>query len=626
MKVPITLFIVIYLAWTGSAQTIDFEIVLPLSPNSTIFEGVTSSSISFADIDGDNDQDVLITGFKGSGQRIAKLYSNDGAGNFIEVTGTPFDGVQSSSIAFADIDGDNDQDVLISGFNGNGYYSKLYTNDGTGIFTKVNGTPFVGVQNASIAFADIDGDQDQDVLITGTSATRETKLYSNDGSGNFTEVSGTPFDGIAYSSIDFSDIDGDNDEDVLLTGINNSDQEVTKLYTNGGTGNFTEVMGTPFEGVYLSSIAFSDIDGDNDQDVLITGANSSNQAVTKLYTNGGTGIFTEVTGTPFEGVYRSSIAFADIDGDNDQDVLITGINSSDIRIAKVYTNQGTGIFTEATGTPFEGVGYSSIAFTDIDGDNDQDVLITGRTSSQNIANLYRNITGTESNLIPEVVNLADLTGDCSVISPEAPTARDAFGTSYIGVADVIFPITDQSITEILWTYDDGNGNTITQTQAIIWEPIDVNIFLIGTTITANNTNGTYQWINCDDDYSQVQGETDISFTPINNGNYALEVTENDCIDTSACLNISTILGGGEYNLGAVFSVFPNPTSGDFTLEFGANYETSIVSITDITGRLIYSTKLSQTRHLHLSFDEPKGMYFVALESGNNKSIIKLVKE
>jgi hypothetical protein len=68
--------------------------------------------------------------------------------------------------------------------------------------------------------------------------------------------------------------------------------------------------------------AFSDIDGDGDQDVLITGQTSSNQAISKLYANDGIGVFTEVTSTPFEGVYNSSMAFSDIDGDGDQDVLI----------------------------------------------------------------------------------------------------------------------------------------------------------------------------------------------------------------------------------------------------------------------------------------------------------------
>ena len=43
---------------------------------------------------------------------------------------------------------------------------------------------------------------------------------------------------------------------------------------------------------------------------------------------------------PFEGVDLSSIAFADVDGDNDQDVLVTDMlsNSFNVRISKLYTN------------------------------------------------------------------------------------------------------------------------------------------------------------------------------------------------------------------------------------------------------------------------------------------------
>ena len=60
------------------------------------------------------------------------MYTNDGAGNFTELIGTPFTGVTSSSIAFADVDGDNDEDVLITGSNTlySGKTSKLFINDG----------------------------------------------------------------------------------------------------------------------------------------------------------------------------------------------------------------------------------------------------------------------------------------------------------------------------------------------------------------------------------------------------------------------------------------------------------------------------------------------------------------
>ena len=70
------------------------------------------------------------------------------------------------------------------------------------------------------------------------------------------------------------------------------------------------------------------------------------------------------------------MAFSDVNGDGTSDVLITGRSCPFVSIAKLYTNDGTGMFTEMPGTPFEGISDGSIAFTDINGDNDQDLLIT----------------------------------------------------------------------------------------------------------------------------------------------------------------------------------------------------------------------------------------------------------
>jgi len=356
------------------------------------FEEVDSGSIAFSDVDGDGDSDVLITGMDTSFDFISKLYTNDGSGTFCEVEGTPFDGVTNSSIAFADVDGDEDSDVLITGSSVSGRISKLYLNDGSGTFIEMIDTPFEAVNNSSIAFADVDGDGDSDVLITGAIGfTSEiSKLYINDGSGNFTELMPPPFDGVTNSSIAFSDVDGDGDSDVLITGLSNFER-ISKLYTNDGSGSFTEVMGTPFDGVFNSSVAFADVDGDMDNDVLITGQVNSIGRISKLYTNDGSGNFTQVFGTPFDPVGIGSIAFVDVDGDEDSDVLITGENNSFGRISKLYTNNGLGNFNEVMETPFDPVLESSVAFEDIDGDGDSDVLITGQNISlEPISKLYIN--------------------------------------------------------------------------------------------------------------------------------------------------------------------------------------------------------------------------------------------
>lgn len=384
------IFLSIFLTQILSAQ-IFTEAPLP----SDDFEGIITGSIAFADVDDDNDLDVLITGEDNFANQFSTLYINDGTGTFTEKSGTPFVNVYHSSTAFADVDGDNDLDVLITGRNYlSNPVSKLYINDdGMGNFIEMPDTPIESVVHGSIAFADVDGDNDLDVLTTGVNSTNDriAKLSINDGAGNFTEMTGTPFDGVKNSTIVFADVDGDGDPDVLITGENSSNLPISKLYTNDGAGIFTEMQGTPFEGVFLSSIAFADMDGDNDLDVLITGQNSSLTPTLKLYTNDGTGTFTELLGTSFDEVVYSSIAVADVDGDYDPDVLITGDLSLNDRIAKLYINDGAGNFTERMDTSFEGVQFSSISFTDVNGDDYPDVLISGiNNSNQGISNLYIN--------------------------------------------------------------------------------------------------------------------------------------------------------------------------------------------------------------------------------------------
>ncbi len=374
------------------------------------FDGAKFSSIAFSDVDGDGDKDVLITGENSSGDQITKLYTNNGMGAFTEITGTSFDGVARGSITFSDVDGDEDEDVLITGENSSSVrIAKLYINDGLGTFTEMTGTPFDGVAFSSTAFSDVDGDGDEDVLITGwtSSGDRITKLYTNDGMGTFTEVTGTPFEGVIEGLVAFSDVDDDGDEDVLILGNIFLGAFIAKLYTNDGTGTFTEIMGTPFEGIIEGSVAFSDIDDDGDNDVLITGRNASFRRIAKLYTNDGMGTFTEVTGTPFNGVYESSIAFSDVDGDGDDDVLLTGRNNTfaRTRVAELFLNDGMGTFSEITDTPFEGVNLSSIAFSDVDSDGDEDVLITGENSLiEPVAKLYINdrMTSSSNELFDEL--------------------------------------------------------------------------------------------------------------------------------------------------------------------------------------------------------------------------------
>ncbi|MCB0839970.1 MAG: T9SS type A sorting domain-containing protein [Bacteroidetes bacterium] len=363
-----------------------------LESGNNSLEGVAEGSIAFSDVNGDSYPDLLITGKNLSLEPVTKLYLNDSTGQFTEVSGTPFDAVCFSSVAFADVNGDNFPDLLITGRNQSfEHIAKLYMNDGTGQFSEVMGTPFEGIIEGAVAFSDVNGDTYPDLLLTGGNQFGQpvAKLYVNNGTGQFTENTNAPFVGVYFSSVAFADINHDTYPDVLITGQNSSSNPVMKLYTNNGTGNFTEMQGTSFGGIVKGSVAFSDVNGDTHTDLIFSGNNS--EKVTELYTNDGLGHFTRMSGMPFEGVFESSIAVADVNGDDRKDLLISGSNSSINPVTKLYLSDSTGQFSEVWGTPFEDVSVSAVAFADINKDFLPDLIITGRNSSHiPITKLYVN--------------------------------------------------------------------------------------------------------------------------------------------------------------------------------------------------------------------------------------------
>ena len=398
---------ILYANQSENQSTLKFAAVSGIS-----FVQVNRSSVAFADVDQDGDQDVLITGSKSKqpfdSAPATKLYLNNGNNSFQEKTGTSFVQVENSSVAFGDVDGDGDQDVLIAGNknfpNANDQTATLYTNDGNANFTKVAGTPFFGVDNCSVALADIDGKNGLDVLVAGRKGTGSgIALYTNKGDETFQQVS-NPFPGVKgadRSSVIFADVDEKNGPDVFITGrdLSNPTIGIAELFINDGSGNFTNEP-NPFTKVEESSVAVVDTDGDGKLDVLMAGRDSNNGASTTLYSNLGGNLFAKVAGnSPFAQVEYGAVAVAKTDKDGNQYIIVTG-SKSGTRYAELYKNNGAGTFSSVTGTPFPGVDQSAVAFADVDGDQDQDVIVGGKSSNGNKVQLFINEGNDKFTLTP----------------------------------------------------------------------------------------------------------------------------------------------------------------------------------------------------------------------------------
>ena len=153
---------------------------------------------------------------------------------------------------------------------------------------------------------------------------------------------------------------------------------------------------------------------------------------------------------------------------------------------------------------------------------------------------------------------------------------------------------------------------------------DITTSVNNNIIEANNTGASYVWLDCDNNFSIVPGETNQTFSPAANGNYAVQLMEGSCVDTSTCIAITTI-GILENDFGEELLVYPNPTDGEFSLDLGASYPAIEISISDINGKLILSEQFNQTQVIDLSIQESKGVYIISVNAEGNTAIIRLVK-
>jgi hypothetical protein len=75
-----------------------------------------------------------------------------------------------------------------------------------------------------------------------------------------------------------------------------------------------------------------------------------------------------------------------------------------------------------------------------------------------------------------------------------------------------------------------------------------------------------------------------------------------------------------------FSVYPNPTNGQFTIQNQSIFSESDICVRDILGRIVLQEKLQGPNQTINISNQPNGLYFIELRSGNKRSVQKLILE
>jgi hypothetical protein len=140
-------------------------------------------------------------------------------------------------------------------------------------------------------------------------------------------------------------------------------------------------------------------------------------------------------------------------------------------------------------------------------------------------------------------------------------------------------------------------------------------------LSSAQNDASYQWIDCGNSYTPIIGEINQTFYPLQNGNYAVEVSYNGCVDTSFCSTISA--ANININKKNKISIHPNPNNGNFILEFEikSNYT---IYIADLLGKEVFNINSNMPK-IEINLEQPKGVYFLYVINDNGEvRIFKII--
>ncbi|MEM1258964.1 MAG: VCBS repeat-containing protein [Bacteroidota bacterium] len=237
-------------------------------------------AMAVADINSDGHEDIFIGGAKGTS---AMMYTHLGKGNFQPKPLKVFDGDKSfedTAAAFLDADSDGDMDLMVgSGGNEVGqdkaYRTRLYMNDGNGNFSPSNQNLPTTFKNVSIiAPNDYDGDGDTDVFIgsrsvVGVYGLSPNHLLLENRDGVFVDVTerrgyNLKDEGMVTDAI-WADMDGDGRDDLVTV----SEWDVPKIHKN--SGRRVQRIHTSLDSLngWWNTVEAADLDNDGDLDLVL---------------------------------------------------------------------------------------------------------------------------------------------------------------------------------------------------------------------------------------------------------------------------------------------------------------------------------------------------------------------
>ena len=561
-------------------------------------DNASHNKIKCADFDNDGDMDIAYNGVLSTTTGFETVIYRNVNGVFTKIP-TNIMGVQDFyGLDWGDYDNDGYVDLLISGADGNNWpFTAVYKNNGDGTFTDIHAN-LPQTKLGSATWGDFDHDGDLDILLCGASYTPGTnstlinEIYKNN-NGIFTKLV-TNIPSVTTGVTRFFDFNNDGLLDIAVIGDHQDSQAsnstpIFKIFKNNN-GIYEEINDSNLLGLSYASIDFGDYNNDGLIDIATSGFVNSGGSFLKIYKNNGNETFSETAS--ISSVNKFDVNWGDFDNDGDLD-LITSV--SRYGMSKLYAFKNTnGIFSLKDVDLFDNK-WGSYCWADLDNDHDLD-LITSGISGANTNNLVTNLYMNQS----AIANT----------KPTPPT-----NLSYN------FQLNNLKLN---WTASTDNSTPSNElTYNIVIGPTSGSQSICSP--MANLTNGYRKVVQMGNNGLG----TSATITGLTPGLYYWGIQAIDNSFEGSAFAIYGVINVPEINKDfGNYSIYPNPSSGIFTINANQNtIKTCVINVYDVTGKCVYAKESKKFDNglytLDLSTME-RGFYILNIVDNESSSSTKIV--
>jgi hypothetical protein len=285
------------------------------------------SDMAVGDINSDNTPDLAISSHDSYG---VMLLLGDGQGSFVLAPNSPVvmktgHHAHTHGMQLGDVNHDGNLDILTANSEDNDI--SVVLGNGKGDFVPASGSPFaVGRSPYPLTLGDVNHDGNLDIVSTSTAEFNPAlTLLLGNGKAEFQRIH-LATRTVRPWFVAIGDVNGDVNPDIVVT---HAERLELTVLSGDGTGNFTEIDGSPFNLEHSAwHIALVDVNADGNIDVVA----AADEGVVVML-NKGQGDFTPAPGSPFltaKGSWRLSVG--DVNGDSKPDIATSNLENDSVSI------------------------------------------------------------------------------------------------------------------------------------------------------------------------------------------------------------------------------------------------------------------------------------------------------